>query len=77
MPGCDLTFEIGYLTQSGAYGTLGVWTQVFDGSLDKIDLDLSALAGQNVQLVFTERSNNGTSRDNYGFWLNPRLVRYQ
>jgi hypothetical protein len=77
MPGCNLTFEIGYKTQSGTYGILGFWGQVFDGSLDKIDLDLSALAGQNIQLVFTARSNNGTSRDNYGFWLNPRLMRYQ
>jgi hypothetical protein len=74
---CNLTFEIGYKTQSGAYGQLGVWGQAFDGSLDKIDLDLTGLAGQSIQLVFTVRSNTGTSFENYGFWLNPRLVRYQ
>ena len=74
---CNLTFEIGYMTQGGAYGSLGTWGQAFDGSLDKIDLDLTGLAGQNIQLVFTVRSNTGTSFENYGFWLNPRLVRYQ
>jgi len=74
---CNLTFEIGYKTQSGAYGSLGVWGQAYDGSLDKIDLDLTGLAGQNIQLVFTVRSNTGSSFENYGFWLNPRLVRYQ
>jgi hypothetical protein len=77
MPSCNLTFEIGYMTQGGAYGSLGTWAQAFDGSLDKIDLDLNGLAGQNIQLVFTVRSNTGSSFENYGFWLNPRLVRYQ
>jgi hypothetical protein len=74
---CNLNFEIGYKTQGGAYGTLGVWGQAYDGSLDKIDLDLTGLAGQSVQLVFTVRSNTGTSFENYGFWLNPRLITYQ
>jgi Ig-like domain-containing protein len=74
---CNLTFEIGYKTEGGAYGSLAVSGQAYDGSLDRIDLDLTGLAGQSVQLVFTARSNTGTSRDNSGFWLNPRLVRYQ
>jgi hypothetical protein len=76
-PSCNITFEVGYKTQSGAYGSLGTWSQVFDGSLDKIDLNLTGLSGMNIQLVLTVRSNNGTSYQNYGFWLNPRLVRYQ
>jgi hypothetical protein len=74
---CNLTFEIGYRTQTGAYGALGVWGQAYDGSLDKLDVDLTGLAGQNIQLVLTARSNTGSSFENYGFWLNPRLVRYQ
>lgn len=74
---CDVTFELGYNTKNGNGGLLGSWQQTNDGSLDKLDIDLSEFASQDIQLVLTVKSNNDTAIENLVFWLEPRLIRYQ
>jgi hypothetical protein len=74
-PACDITFELGYQLGEGKLQPLGSWRQVYDGVFEKISIDLSALAGQMVELVLTVRSNNGTAIDNAGFWLAPVVIR--
>jgi len=74
---CDVTFELNYITVDGIEGNLGAWRQVYDGSLDKLDVDLSSFAGKEIKLVLNVKSNNGTSDQNLVVWLEPRLIRYE
>jgi len=52
---------------------LGSWAQVYDGSYDRVDIDLSAYAGQSVRFTLTVL-NNGTSQDDEAVWLAPKIV---
>jgi len=71
---CNVTFELSYSVSGGRPQTLGSWSEVYDGNIRKIDLDLSFLNGQTVQIVFNVY-NNGDSADDQAFWLLPRITR--
>lgn len=71
---CDVTFELIYKTENGAIMPLGTWKQISDRKLTTIDIDLSELAGQKVQLVL-KVSNNGNAEEDRAFWLWPRITR--
>jgi penicillin-binding protein 1C len=71
---CDVTFQLNYIADGGPLQNLGSWSQVYDGSVAVLDLDLSFLAGKSVQFILGV-SANGPSDDDMAFWLNPRIVR--
>jgi hypothetical protein len=48
--------------------------KVYDEDIFNIDLDLSDLAGQQINLVLTVL-NNGNSAEDWAFWLLPRIER--
>lgn len=71
-PACDVIFEIKYRTESGVEKSLASWGQILDSYSHDADIDLSSLAGQNIQLLLIV-SNNGDSQDDFAFWMNPAV----
>jgi hypothetical protein len=53
---------------------LGEWHEIYDQLWNPLEIDLSSLAGQNVQFSLVVW-NEGTSQDNRGLWLNPMIYR--
>jgi len=71
-PGCDLTFQLDIRISSQRIQNLGGWREVFDGRTTSIDVDLSSLAGQQVQFILTV-TNNGNPTSANAFWLFPSI----
>ena len=72
--GCKLTFKFQYQVGSGEKVTLAEWNQAADGKITKVDLDLSSLAGQQVQFILRVFGENKQFESHNGFWLIPRIV---
>lgn len=71
---CNVMFLLNYAADGGSEQTLASWNQTYDGSIQKLDIDLSSLAGKSV--VFILRVNaNGVSDQDWAFWLQPRITR--
>jgi len=70
---CAIQFELNYLTAGGQAGNLGEYDHRYTGTLQAIDIDLSALAGQKVQLVLTV-SANGPSDEDFAVWVAPHIA---
>ena len=73
-PKCSLKFELYYRIGNGNFTELGEWHEVYDQMWNPVQIDLSSLAGQNVQFSLVVW-NEGTSQDNRGLWLNPMIFR--
>jgi hypothetical protein len=73
-PQCNVTFKLEYQLEGGKVQSLGEWKQTSDGKVQKIDVDLSFLAGKRVRFIFTVLSN-GSAEDDWAFWLHPRIAR--
>ncbi len=71
---CDVTFKLDYQIVGGPVQNLGKWKQTYDGNIQKIDIDLSFLAGKRVIFILTVESN-GSNEGDIAFWLRPRIVR--
>lgn len=70
--GCDVTFQLEYQTSNRTVMNLGTWRESYDGQTTALDLNLSALAGQNVQFVTSVR-NNGRPGSANAFWHQARI----
>ena len=73
-PKCSLKFELYYRIGNGNFTELGEWHEVYDQMWNPLQIDLSSLAGQNVQFSLVVWNEN-TSQDNRGLWLNPMIFR--
>jgi len=73
-PKCSLKFELYYRIGNGNFTELGEWHEVYDQMWNPLQIDLSSLAGQQVQFSLVVW-NEGTSQDNRGLWLNPMIFR--
>ncbi len=51
---------------------LGQWTETCDRSLKDIDVDLSSIAGKNVQFALAVLAN-GPADDDSAVWVSPRI----
>jgi hypothetical protein len=71
---CDVTFRLRYSIPGVDGGTLDTWSETYDGKIRKLDVDLSQLAGHEVEIMLTVR-DNGSSDGDLAFWLGPRIVR--
>lgn len=71
---CNVMFQLNYRVDSGAIQNLRTWTEVYDRSVTKVDVDLTPLAGKSVEFFLTVL-NNGNSDQDLGFWLLPRIIR--
>lgn len=71
--GTKLTFKLQYQIGNEPKKLLGEWNQVYDGNVTKINLDLSPLAGQEVQFILRVVGENNEFDKHDGFWLTPRI----
>jgi hypothetical protein len=72
--GCSVVFQLNFRADGGSVQNLGTWTEVFDKSINKLEIDLSSLSGKSVEFILTVY-NNGNSTDDNAFWLLPRVMR--
>jgi hypothetical protein len=73
---CNIKFTLSYRTEGGATTALASWDEINEGLVNKVDVDLSKLAGKTINLILTI-STNGDPVDDYGIWLRPRVVGYR
>jgi len=71
---CNVTFFLEYQISNQPVRSLGSWREVSDGLIKRVDVDLSSLAGQNVQFILRV-VNNGKWADANAFWLVPSIRR--
>jgi hypothetical protein len=71
---CKVNFQLSYRLKNGKVTTLETWSEKYDESFQKIDVDLSELAGKSVELILTV-TNRGDSTDDRAFWLQPSIWR--
>jgi hypothetical protein len=70
---CDARFELSYkITGSDTVTQLDSWVEDYDGDSTLIDVDLSALAGENVQFILTTKSLTNQSTTEV-FWFMPQV----
>ncbi len=72
--GCKVTFELRYRTPKQDAQTLGAWTESLDGKFTRLDVPLSDLAGESVEIILKVIAVDEAT-DNHAFWLFPHVVR--
>jgi hypothetical protein len=73
-PKCNVIFQLNYSISGGSIQTLASWKEKDNGNFERVTVDLSSLAGKNVQIILTVL-DNGSSVDDRAFWLAPDIVR--
>lgn len=72
--GCRVQFTLSYIKPNGDEVKLGTWDEKFDGLVTDIDINLSSLAGKELNFVLTvEPNNTNYSKDN-AFWFVPEIT---
>ena len=71
---CNVSLILSYSIDGGDPVQLDRWVELYDNEITRIDIDLSFLAGEKVEFIFTARAK-GTNEDDWAFWLMPRIVR--
>jgi len=71
---CNVKFQVTYHANGGSLQLLDQWTETYDGTIRKIDIDLAAagLAGKSVEFALVAQAN-GLSNQDWAFWLLPRI----
>ncbi len=70
--GCNVTFQLAYQTSGGMEMNLGAWREIYDGQTKTVNVNLSGLAGQEIQLILTVM-NNGRPGNANAFWRQARI----
>jgi hypothetical protein len=70
--GCHVIFRLDYEIAGGSSVNLGEWHEIYDEEAYQIDLDLSHLAGQNVQFILRVETV-GNPEQARAFWFGPRI----
>jgi hypothetical protein len=65
-------FQLNYREGTDVQRPLGEWVEACEGFLSTLDVDLSSLAGRNVQFVLAVLAN-GSSGQDWAVWVNPRI----
>jgi hypothetical protein len=65
-------FQLNYREASGAFSSLGEWTETCDSVLREIDVNVSSLAGKNIQFILAVLAN-GAATDDSAIWVSPRV----
>ena len=71
---CSVLFRISYLDEAGAAHDLWTLGEFYDARHVDLDLDLTALAGQQIRLVLSV-SSLGSATDDRALWVAPRILR--
>lgn len=60
---CDTSLSLSYIEGNAAPKLLATWSETLDGSFQRLDLDLSSLAGKTVQFILILNSNGSPTGD--------------
>ncbi|HUH99226.1 MAG TPA: NBR1-Ig-like domain-containing protein [Anaerolineales bacterium] len=71
---CFVVFRLDYQVNGGIVQTFWSWAEKYDGLYYAVNLDLSPLAGQNVNFILTVLSNGDPTGDR-AVWVAPQIVR--
>jgi hypothetical protein len=64
-------FQLNY-KEAGVLKPLGEWTDTCDGILKSVDVDLTSLAGKNVQIALAVLANGPADQD-WAVWIAPQI----
>lgn len=67
----NVKFQLNY-KESGVLKALGEWSKTCDGTMKSIDVDLSTIAGKNVQFVLAVLANGPADQD-WAVWVAPEV----
>ena len=70
-PNCRVTFTLSYIKENDDEVQLGSWDEKFDNQIRGIDIDLSSLAGKQINIVLTVDTGNNSFAQANAFWLAP------
>jgi hypothetical protein len=68
----NVKFQLNY-KEAGVLTTLGEWTKTCDGTLKDIDVNLSSIAGKNVQFALAVKAN-GVADQDWAVWVRPEVI---
>jgi hypothetical protein len=72
---CKVQYQLNYHIEGGPdVQNLASWSRTYGQGPHSADVDLSALAGKEVQFILTVKAN-GSSGQDWALWLSPRIVR--
>ena len=71
--GCKVTFQLNYVS-NGKIKSLGAWDEQYDGSITRVDVDLSGLAGEEIQFVLYVEIDNEKYEKANAFWFVPEII---
>ncbi len=74
-PQCNVAFSLDYITSGSPESTLKSWSNGSNGSFTNIDIDLSSLAGQQVQFILLVKNTGSVGQHNETLWIEPHIVR--
>ncbi len=69
---CDVKFKLNYKIDGGSEKTLATWHEVQDDQFNRVEVDLSSLAGEEVQFILLVEANGSPANDR-AFWFAPRI----
>ena len=73
---CSIIYQVNYIVNNGPPANLGQYSHTYNGSMQSIDIDLSSLQGQSIQVVLAVLAN-GNSEGDQAVWVNPRIIKGQ
>jgi hypothetical protein len=71
---CSVVYQLNYIVGSNQPVNLGQWTHTYGRSVQGVDVDLSSLAGQQVQIILAVLAN-GAAEGDQAVWIYPRIQR--
>jgi len=71
---CDVTFQLNYRANGGPIKLFTEWSEVYDGEVTHVRLDLTPFEGRSVEFILTVLAN-GSAEDDAAFWLQPHIQR--
>jgi len=69
----DAKFQLNYREGGGPVTSLGSWSETCDGTLRSVDVNLSSLAGKNIEFVLAVLAN-GSSAQDWAVWIRPQIA---
>lgn len=69
---CDVKFKLNYKIGGGSEKTLATWHEVQDKKFNRVEVDLSSLAGEKVQFILLVEANGSPANDR-ALWFGPRI----
>ena len=69
----DAKFQLNYKESGGSVTPLQAWTETCDGTLKSVSVDLTPLAGKNVEFILAILAN-GSSAQDWAIWIKPQIA---